>query len=152
MKKPITHILFSQLVGLLVFIVLLLVANYINEFISSNISDLILGFLNSNVGLLVVISLIFLIAEIFFALDFPFNLVGPLFNAVSSVLLVGFLVDLLLLSNVLIKQDVFSFVKNFEGLISLFVFFIVLIVGYVKIFYEVKNNLSSMKHGRKKKN
>ena len=151
MKKPIANILSSQLIGLLIFIVLLLLANYINRFINSNIFDLILNFLNSNLGLLIVISLIFLIAEIFFVLDFPFNLVGPLFNAVASVLLIGFIINMLLLIDIILNERIFSFVKNIEGLIGLIVFFIVLIVGYVKIFYEVKNGFKSMKNGRKNK-
>jgi len=130
-KSPL-KIVFSKVFAILVLLVILVIANIVVIFAPNYIYESIVHFFNNNFVFLVVISLVFLFAELFSVFIFPFSLVYPIFNAIGGVLLASFLFDLL--------RMVFGYVGvyfNFE-LFRFPIYFVIvivcLIVGYVKIF------------------
>jgi len=88
-QKSIPGIIALRIFGLLLFLFLLYIANNLSFFTDNPLNYQIILFLNSQIWLMVMITIAFLIGEIFNALIFPLNLPAPLFNAVGAVLLVG---------------------------------------------------------------
>jgi hypothetical protein len=96
----------------------------------------IVGFFNNNIIFLAWITLIMLIGEIFLVLKFPLNTPGPIFNAVGGSMIVIFLGRIFFL---LVDITPISLESRFIGifnLVSILVFFIVLIVQYSHIFRD----------------
>jgi len=127
-RESITGILISRVIGIVAFLIVLAVLNILaGAYIQAPIFLQIVGFLNANLGLLILISALFLIGDLFGALPLPLNLPGPVFGASGAVLLVIFLVRLFLLIGEITDARVFSVL----GPVYLFVFVIALIAGYI---------------------
>jgi hypothetical protein len=91
----------------------------------------VLGFLNANLGLLILIAVFFLIG----ALVVPLNLPAPIFSALGAVFLVIFLVWLLLLIGTITDTGFFSLFDRALTLpVYLFVFIIAPVAGYIGLF------------------
>lgn len=133
-ERSVPRIIVSKAVGLLVFLFSLYLANIALYFIDSPLVYHIVFFLNENVWFLILMSVIFMFGEVFNALRFPFNLPAPLFNAVGSVFFVFFLQMIFELTGVLTGIGSFDTLNRITFLIYPFIFAIVLIVGYVRIF------------------
>nr|WP_303714044.1 hypothetical protein [Methanoculleus marisnigri] len=77
-------------------------------------------------GLLILISVIFLVGDLFGALAFPLNLPGPIFGAVGAVFLVMFLFRLFSLVGELTGVELFAFFETFALPVYALVFIIAL--------------------------
>jgi hypothetical protein len=133
-QRPISWIIISRLVSLAIFFIILWILSSVpfqNEIFLS-----IISFLSSPsiIGHIVTFSILFLIGEVFLALDFPLRLPGPFFNALGSVFLVSFLFQLFYLVDRINEFTVFSLFRPLESLVYFLVFLIVLIVQYVHLF------------------
>ncbi|MCD4768351.1 MAG: hypothetical protein K8R34_17840 [Methanosarcinales archaeon] len=144
-QKSIPGIIALRIFGLLLFLFLLYIANNLSFFTDNPLNYQIILFLNSQVWLLVLITFVFLIGEIFNALIFPLNLPAPLFNAVGAVLLVGFLINLFALFDILVDNNIFHFLDALSFIIYPFVFIIVLIGGYILILQNLVQPDQSLK-------
>ena len=111
-QKSIPGIIALRIFGLLLFLFLLYIANNLSFFTDNPLNYQVILFLNSQIWLLVLITIAFLIGEIFNALIFPLNLPAPLFNAVGAVLLVGFLINLFALFDILLDNNIFHFLDT----------------------------------------
>lgn len=132
-QKSIPGIIALRIFGLLLFLLFLYIANNLSFFTDNPLNYQIILFLNSQVWLLVLITIAFLIGEIFNALIFPLNLPAPLFNAMGAVLLVRFLISIFALFDILLDNNIFHFLDTLSFIIYPFVFIIVLIGGYILI-------------------
>jgi hypothetical protein len=132
-QKSIPGIIALRIFGLLLFLFLLYIANNLSFFTDNPLNYQVILFLNSQVWLLVLITIAFLIGEIFNALIFPLNLPAPLFNAAGAVLLAGFLIRIFALFDILLDNNIFHFLDTLSFIIYPFVFIIVLIGGYILI-------------------
>ena len=95
----------------------------------------VLGFLNANLGLLILIAVLFLIGALFGALVVPLNLPAPIFSALGAVFLVIFLLWLLLLIGTITDTGFFSLFDRALTLpVYLFVFIIAPVAGYIGLF------------------
>jgi hypothetical protein len=74
----------------------------------------IILFLNSNIWLIIVMSIIFL----FGVLIFPFNLPAPLFNVSASVLLKTFLFRIFALIDMLLEEHIFQIFERIAFLVG----------------------------------
>lgn len=133
-KKSISRIFFSKLFGLIIFLILLAIANYLIPHIPGTIYKSIIDFFNLNLLFLIVISVIFLIGELFDAFIFPFNLPAPLFNALGGLLVAVFIFRLLDLLDILIRTQVFQALEPVKYLVYFIVIIAVILSGYIKIF------------------
>jgi hypothetical protein len=119
--------------GFLLFVIILVLLNLVNFYFKQPLFDSVVVFLNNSVIWIVLFALLFLFGDLFKALNFPFNLPGPLFDAVASVFLIKFIFDVLrLINDYLGISNIISF-NSLYALISGLVFVLVIIVGYVKI-------------------
>ena len=127
----------SKIIGMIIFTIALIIANMLQYSISNDLFHSFVGFFNQNFGLVILMSVIFLIAEMFFCLVIPFNLIAPPISAVGSLLTVTFLMRLLQMLNGLFWADsatVAVVLALCEILLYPVVFMAVLISGYVQIF------------------
>jgi hypothetical protein len=129
-RESIAGILISRIGGFVIFLILLGILNIIAESYRGEIFLQVVGFLNANLGLLVLITVVFLVADLFGALRFPLNLPAPLVNAVAAVFLVEFLIRLFVLVADISGVRAFLLFEEFAFLIYPAVFLIVLIGGY----------------------
>jgi hypothetical protein len=133
-NKSISWVVLSRLIGLMVFLVILALANYLMNFTDNIAFHQVVTFINSNIVLIILMSLIFLVAEILGALIFPFNLPAPLFNATGSIFLVAFILRIFELINTIFNKNIFGIFTGLSSFIYYLVFIIVLIGGYISIF------------------
>ena len=136
-KKSVLGILFSKLSGILVFLIGLAIANILNYYISNNVYHFVVNFFNINLGLIILISIILFLGELFKILFFPFNLPAPFFNAVGGVFIVTFILRIINFLEIIINIELIKYVLFLIPFAYLLVFIIVLIVGYIKIFMEL---------------
>ncbi|MDD2473609.1 MULTISPECIES: hypothetical protein [unclassified Methanoculleus] len=137
-KISVVGVLVSWAIGLVVFLILLGLLNALaGSSVQTPVFLRIVAFLNANLGLLILISVTFLIGDLFGALAFPLNLPGPVFGAVGAVLLVVFLFRLIRIVGEIAGIGIFALLTGTPALlISLFVFVVVLVGGYIALFAD----------------
>ncbi|MBN2367907.1 hypothetical protein JXC34_02735 [Candidatus Woesearchaeota archaeon] len=141
------RIVFSKIIGLMIFLVLLFLINVIS--INVYPYRLVVSFINSNAVLIVVMSIIFMIAEVIFSFVFPFNLSGPIFSSLASMFLVKFILEIFSLIDRFIAEDIFTVFSAFDWLIYPVVFIAVLIGGYATIFARLIGGTKEEKKTKK---
>jgi hypothetical protein len=136
-KESVVGVLISRVIGLVIFLILLGILNILaGDYVQSPIFLQIVAFLNANLGLLILITVIFLVGDLFGALTFPLNLPGPVFGAVGAVFLVMFLFRLFSLVGELTGVGLFALFKTFALPVYVLVFIIALIGGYIALFAD----------------
>lgn len=139
-KESVAEVLVSRVIGIVVFLIVLGILNILaGAYVQAPIFLQVVEFLNANLGLLILISVIFLVGDLFGgALPLPLNLPGPIFCAFGAVLLVIFIVRLFLLVGEIAGVGFFSVLEG--GALSLpvylLVFIVVLIAGYIGLFTD----------------
>jgi hypothetical protein len=133
-SPSIPWIITSRLIGLAIFFLIVVILQHLHT--GNPTLESIISFLTAPaiIALVVLFSLLFLVGEVFLALDFPLNLPGPFLNALGSTFLVSFLLRILYLVDTISHLTLFSLLQPLEPVVYLLVFFIVLIVQYVRLF------------------
>lgn len=131
--RSIPWIILMRILGLGLFLFLLYIANHLSFFTDNPLNYQVILFLNNNVWLIILMSIVFLFGEMFNALIFPFNLPAPLFNASGSVLLVAFLFRIFAIVDILLDENIFQIFNRISFLVYPLVFMIVLFGGYIAI-------------------
>lgn len=131
--RSIPWIILMRILGLGLFLFLLYIANHLSFFTDNPLNYQVILFLNNNVWLIILMSIVFLFGEMFNALIFPFNLPAPLFNASGSVLLVAFLFRIFAMVDILLDENIFQIFNSISFLVYTLVFMIVLFGGYIAI-------------------
>ena len=150
--RSIPIIVLKRLFGLILFLVLLYVANHLAFFTENPLNYQIIQFLNNNIWLIIVMSIAFLFGEVFNALIFPFNLPAPLFNASASVLLVAFLFRIFSLIDIILDEQILLIFNRIAFIVYPLVFMMVLIGGYIAILVKLsKTDESESLQGKKYK-
>ena len=136
--KGLMHEILTRVIGFFIFLVLLGIANLLTNYIKNSIYLSVVNFLNTNIWLIVIFSVILLIGEIFGYLMFPLNIPSPLFNAVGGALLIQFVFKLFVylttISNVKISLGLP--LTDIENIVIIIVFIVVLVVGYAHIIID----------------
>ncbi|BBL68845.1 hypothetical protein [Methanoculleus chikugoensis] len=137
-KESVAEVLVSRVIGIVVFLIVLGILNILaGAYVQAPIFLQVVEFLNANLGLLILISVIFLVGDLFGALPLPLNLPGPIFCAFGAVLLVIFIVRLFLLVGEIAGVGFFSVLEGALSLpVYLLVFIVVLIAGYIGLFTD----------------
>ena len=142
--KSVTAVLFSRLIGFILFLIIIALLNFLVLYIDNITFTAVVHFLNQNIWIMILFSLLIAGGELFSVLTLPFNLPYPLFNAIGSLFLVKFLFNILsFVNNELINVSVPNIGITFKSLfiiIAAIVFLIVLISGYVKILVQMYSN------------
>jgi len=132
--RNVAGIFLSKLLGVLIFLVILGLLNFLVPYVDEFIFKEIVGFLNANLLLFLLFSLFFCVAEMFFALTFPFSLPAPLFSSFGSVFLVSFIFNVLGFVDSSFKMGLNRLLNETYFLIVVVVFLIVFISGYSIVF------------------
>ncbi|MDP2925832.1 MAG: hypothetical protein Q8N99_05665 [Nanoarchaeota archaeon] len=137
MGKSIIRIIISQIIGFLIFLILLAIANYFSNNLNIKMFSDIVAFLNSNLMFLVFLTIIGLTNEIFWNLIFPINLIAPITSSVFTIYILLFFKRLL---DFLIEYENLAINIPIEQLFFP-ITLIVLISGYIIIL--VRHNKST---------
>ena len=132
-EKEIIWLLLSWVISFAVFLILLGVANVIKNNSTNQVLIQSVNFLNTNVFSLILIGILFLIGSIFMLLMFPFDLPGPLFSATGGFMLSNFIFKIFALINSLLAEKVFDMLISLSNYVSLIIFVLVLLIGYIDI-------------------
>ncbi|MDT8357937.1 MAG: hypothetical protein RQ758_05465 [Methanomicrobiaceae archaeon] len=122
----------SRITGIAIFLLIVILVNWLSFPGESPAAD-IATFLNQNVGLVVLFSLVFLAGEVIWELPFPVRILAPPTNAVGSVLLVTFFLRLLSLVDRITGTEIFGHISAYSPLILPLVFLAVLIAGIIAL-------------------
>jgi hypothetical protein len=133
-QQSIADIVLYRIIGIGIFLIVVLVLNYLAGTGTYPVVSTMADFLNENVGLILLFSILFLFGEIFAALSFPLSLPGPVFNAFGGVFLVMFLLRILIFVDGLTGITLFGVLESLAQTFYLIVFFATLIGGYIGIF------------------
>ncbi len=132
MAKSVLKIILSNIIGFLIFLIILMIANKLISSFDNEIFRNIIGFLNANLVLLFTMMFVGMINEIFWAFYFPFNILAPITSSVLSVYIINFIERIWIFLNL---YERFNILINFQAVYTLVVF-IVLISGYLIIFFR----------------
>lgn len=138
--RSIPWIIASRLLGIVVFLVVLVVAKIVASTYDNAFFSALVNFLYGNLGLIIFIGILFLVAECFGVFVFPLNLPAPLFNAIASIFLVSFIIGILefvngyFMTNGYLGIDISPTLDILVVLLYPLIFILVLIVGYYEIF------------------
>ena len=133
--KKIPKILLSRIIGLMIFLIILAILNIVH--VDLRVYSIWVDFFNNNAVLLIMMSLIFMIAEIFFELIFPLNLGAPIFSSISSMLLVTFIFRIFSVIDLMLMTRLFSLLWPLSIIVYPIVFIAVFMGGYISIFCKL---------------
>jgi hypothetical protein len=138
-KQSPIEILFSRVIGIVVFLILLGILNLVaGTYIESTIFLQIVEFLNDSIGLLILITAFFLLGDLFGALPLPLSLPGPVFGAIGALFMVTFIIRLFLLVGEITGVRFFALFETFAFLIYPLVFIVALVAGYISLFTDTR--------------
>jgi len=134
----------SGLTGIIVFLVLLVILGYLASYFHN---AFLLGFvslLGDNLSLIITMGILFMVADVFSLFRYPFNLPGPLFSGLGSLLVVSFIFILLNFFDLWYGTGLSVMFSKSVYILYLLVFFIVVIAGYARIFSPeiIRNDVS----------
>jgi len=144
-EGSISKIVLSRVFGLVILLIVIWLANILIPYIDNSVYTQSVHFTNANLWLLIVIAIVFLIAEIIRVLEFPFNLPSPLFNAVAAMFLVKFLFRVFDFADSVMEIKVFGFLSQFATSAYLLVLVIVIFAGYISILIKAPKEKSEKK-------
>lgn len=139
-------IIFRRLIGFVVLIIFLIVANILVKYVNNSVYTNVIGFFNSVIALFVILLFIGTINEILWSLDFPFNLIAPVTSAILSIFIVEFfyklwgLIEFYAQTNAALPM----------AIIYPFVFIVVLVLGYLSLLARGKRTSEEWREHMKK--
>ena len=131
-RSPV-HALVSGVIGIFIFLLVLVLFRFVADHTTWALFSAFVDFLFANAALVVFFSILFMIADMFETLRFPFDLPFPIIRAVGSVFLVTFIFN------------IFAFLDSYYGfglstaldllklILYILVPIVVLIAGYISI-------------------
>jgi len=123
--------------GIICFLIVVVLANILKEFIRNPVLLSGIDFLNTNFWLLLVIGIIIFVADIFSAFPFPLNLPFPVIKAIGSVFIVAFVLRIFEWVDLLTKNNLYHYFWLISFVIVPLVFIVVLVSGYFEIMREL---------------
>ncbi|MEI7855903.1 MAG: hypothetical protein WCH85_00180 [Methanomicrobiales archaeon] len=123
----------SRMIGIIMFLIVVVLANILTHYIYSPVYLAGVSFLNENFWLLLLISILLLVGDIFFTFPFPLNLPAPIIKAIGSVFLIAFMLHIFQWVDSVASTSLYSFVWLLSFVIVPIVFIIVLVSGYFEI-------------------
>lgn len=121
------------MIGIITFLIVVVLANILTYYVSNTVYRAGVLFLNENFWLLLLIAIILMAADIFFAFPFPLNLPAPVIRAIGSVFIIAFMLHIFQWVDSIAATSLYSFVWVLSFVIVPIVFTIVLVIGYFEI-------------------
>jgi magnesium-transporting ATPase (P-type) len=137
-QRSVEWILISGILGIIIYLIIIAVLTFYSLSTENSMLWGIIHLLTDNISLIIILSILFITADIFHTFRFPLNLFGPLFSATASVFLIAFLFNIIAYFHQTYEWQVFPSLKIVEFLAYPLIFVIVLLAGYMSIFSQVK--------------
>jgi len=133
-----------RMIGIITFLIVVVLANIFTYYVSNPVYRTGVLFLNENFWLLLLIAIILMAGDIFFAFPFPLNLPAPIIRAIGSVFIIAFMLHIFQWVDSVAAISLYSFVWVLSFVIVPVVFIVVLVSGYFeimrKLFWAPKND------------
>ena len=123
----------SRMIGLISLLIFIVLANILTYYIANPLYRSGVNFINENILLLVLISIILLVADVFGAFPFPLNLPAPIIRAFGSVFCIAFMLSVFQWVDRTFGTTLYQFFWVLAFLVVPLVFLIVLASGYFEI-------------------
>lgn len=137
MEKSVTRIVFTKILGIVIFLVFLGFLNFLVKYVSFSFMVSLTNFLNRNALFLIGISVVFLFAELMGRTEFPSNIFAPILNFVGAWMALIFLFTLL---EAIQRRFNFSFLNTIFILktpIFITILSLTFVFGYLPIIYKL---------------
>jgi hypothetical protein len=121
------------MIGIICFLIVVVLANILTYYVANPVYNSGVNFLNANFWLLLLISVILLIGDLFGAFPFPLNLPAPIIKAIGSVFCIAFLLRVLQWVDTIAATNLYQVFWLISFLVIPLVFLIVLASGYFEI-------------------
>lgn len=129
--KNFIGVIIKSFVGLLFLIILVSLANFIP--ISNIYFIKIVEFVNANLLVIILFTILFFLGEVFYLFGFPISLPAPIFQSYASYFLAGFIFKILYLVEELANKEILLIFRSVESVTLILVFVLVLVFGFLKI-------------------
>lgn len=126
-------VLYRGLIGLAVFALILGIANFLKIYISHPFYHFFVNTFNSALWIIVILSLLFLAADFFRVLKFPYDLPYPIINAFGYVYLTSFIFELVPLIEMFSGTEIPWKMSTAKAVVAIAVFALVTIFGYINV-------------------
>ena len=132
-NNSVSWVFVSRMTGIICFLIVVVLANILTYYVESPVYHAGVTFLNENFWLLVLISIILLVADLFGAFPFPLNLPAPIIRAFGSVFCIAFVLSVFQWVDLYFRTTLYQFFWVLAFLVVPLVFLIVLATGYFDI-------------------
>jgi len=132
-NNSVSWVFVSRMIGIICFLIVVVLANILTYYVESPVYHSGVTFLNDNFWLLVLISIILLVADLFGAFPFPLNLPAPIIRAFGSVFCIAFVLSVFQWVDLSFRTTLYQFFWVPAFLVVPLVFLIVLTTGYFDI-------------------
>jgi hypothetical protein len=136
-NKSLSSVFVSRMIGIITFLIVVVLANILTYYLSNPFYRAGVTFLNENFWLLMLIAIIMLIGDIFFAFPFPINLPAPVIRAVGSIFIIAFLLRIFEWVDSATATSLHPVIWVLSVVIVPVVFIIVLVSGYFGIMRQL---------------
>jgi uncharacterized membrane protein YedE/YeeE len=121
------------MIGIICFLIVVVLANILMYYVANPLYHSGVTFVNENFWLLLLITIILMIADLFGAFPFPLNLPAPIVKAIGSVFCIAFLLRLLIWVDTVNSTNLYPAFWLISFIVIPLVFLIVLATGYFEI-------------------
>jgi hypothetical protein len=128
-ERSLGWVFVTRMIGIISFLIIVVLANILKSLYPTCAPSV--GFLNDNFWLLLLISIILFIADIFSAFPFPLDLPAPIIRAFGSVFIITFLLAVVHWLDV--SSEIYNLFQIVSFLVVPIVFLLVLATGYYDI-------------------
>jgi hypothetical protein len=136
-NKSLSSVFVLRMIGIITFLIVVVLANILTYYVSSPFYRAGVGFLNENFWLLLLIAIILMAGDIFFAFPLPLNLPAPIIRAIGSVFVIAFMLHIFQWVDSVAATSLYSFVWVLSFVIVPVVFIVVLVSGYFEIMRQL---------------
>lgn len=123
----------TRMIGIISFLIIVVLANILTFYVKNGVYLSGVQFLNDNFLLILLIGIIFFIADIFSSFSFPLDLPAPIIRAIGSVFIIAFVLRVFEWVDRVTGNDIYQFFWLLSFVIVPVVFILVLATGYYEI-------------------
>lgn len=147
-KKTVLGITLSRLIGLAIFLLILGLLNFIQ--FDSLVNLQVVDFLNQNLLIIIILSVLFYLGELFFIFRFPMNILAPMFEALGAIFLVEFIFQIFYMIGDVLGQNPFFAFRFLKPFAFILVFILVITFGYIRVLTGLYSKDKKMKKAKQK--
>ncbi len=136
-KRSLGWVFVSRMIGIIIFLIVVVLANILTFYVSNPIYHAGVQFLNTNFWLLLIIGIILFIGDIFRAFPFPLDLPYPVIRAIGSVFIIAFILRGFEWIDLHTANNMYHFFWLLSFVVVPLVFILVLVTGYYEILCEL---------------